>query len=668
MLAHEALRTRSEVSSLLAGARDPGKYLPLVLSALCRRLDFSLGMFWQMAPSGARLRLAGSWTDRPKAIGPFLAASHALELAPGIGLPGRVWSTRQPAWLADTFEADNFPRREAARRADLRAALAFPLLRGEVCLGVVELFAEAVREQDDELLELLAAVGGELAGFLALAEAESRFGALTQSTSDAVIVADGAGRMVSWNAGAERMFGHPPAEALGRPLAILMPERYRAAHERALAEATATGVVGLAGRTLELEGLHREGAEFPIELTLSGWRAGAESFFGGIVRDVSERAGAERALRRREAQLAEAQRIAQIGSWEWEIASDRIRWSDELYRMFGLRPEQFEASYEHYLEHVHSEDREMVARTIGRALEDGRPFSFQHRLVRPDGEHRVVDARGRVERDLRGQPVRMLGTAHDVTERRALEQLRDEFSALASHELRTPLTSVIGYLEAVLDEDAEPLTVQQRRFVEVAERNARKLVRLVGDLLIVAQSDAGRLALELEQVDLAALARECAEAAGPDAEDRGISLHLQVDPVPPTQADRARLGQVIDNLLSNALKFTPSGGRVDLRTARRGRQVELEVADTGMGISPADQLRLFERFYRTGAATGQSIPGTGLGLAITKMIVEAHGGRIDVQSEEGRGSTFQVVLPLADAASVGGPGLERSPDPGRASS
>jgi signal transduction histidine kinase len=241
----------------------------------------------------------------------------------------------------------------------------------------------------------------------------------------------------------------------------------------------------------------------------------------------------------------------------------------------------------------------------------------------------------------------MMGTAHDITERRTLEQLRDEFIALASHELRTPLTSVMGYLEVVLAEEAEPLTVEQRRLLGVAERNAGKLQRLVGDLLIVAQSDAGRLALELGEVDLAALARECAEGAGPDAEDRGVALLVQADPVPATRADRARLAQVIDNLLSNALKFTPPGGRVELRTALRGREVALEVSDTGMGISPAEQSRLFERFYRTSGATRQSIPGTGLGLAIAKMIVEAHGGRIGVESEEGRGSTFEVVLPLA---------------------
>jgi signal transduction histidine kinase len=141
--------------------------------------------------------------------------------------------------------------------------------------------------------------------------------------------------------------------------------------------------------------------------------------------------------------------------------------------------------------------------------------------------------------------------------------------------------------------------------------------------------------------------RECAEGAGPTAAERGVALHVCAEPVPSARADRARLAQVIDNLLSNALKFTPPGGRVQLRTTPRGREVALEVADTGMGISKEDQARLFERFYRTSAATLRAIPGTGLGLAISKMIIEAHGGRIGVESEEGRGAIFRVLLPVA---------------------
>ena len=230
---------------------------------------------------------------------------------------------------------------------------------------------------------------------------------------------------------------------------------------------------------------------------------------------------------------------------------------------------------------------------------------------------------------------------------RELDRLKDEFLSLVSHELRTPLTSIRGYLELVLDEEAGELSAEQRRFLEAVERNSGRLLRLVGDLLFVAQADAGRLGLEQEKVDVADLVADCVEGARPTADEKSIELSVSASPVPALVGDRLRLHQVLDNLVSNALKFTPEGGSVDVRTSSDGDHVTVEVSDTGIGIPIADQPRLFERFFRSSAATDQAIPGTGLGLAIVKAIVEAHGGRITVMSAEGHGTTFRLELPLS---------------------
>ena len=233
---------------------------------------------------------------------------------------------------------------------------------------------------------------------------------------------------------------------------------------------------------------------------------------------------------------------------------------------------------------------------------------------------------------------------------RELDRLKDEFLSLVSHELRTPLTSIRGYLDLVLAGEAGEVNPQQRRFLEAVERNSGRLLRLVGDLLFVAQADAGRLSLERASVDLSELAAHCVEAAAPTATEKSVSLVLLVQPVPSLVGDRGRLAQVLDNLVSNALKFTPEGGTVQVRTEADGDRVALEVEDTGIGIPTADQPRLFERFFRSSVAEDQAIPGTGLGLAIVKAIVEAHSGQISISSREGVGTTFRIELPLVASA------------------
>jgi signal transduction histidine kinase len=234
----------------------------------------------------------------------------------------------------------------------------------------------------------------------------------------------------------------------------------------------------------------------------------------------------------------------------------------------------------------------------------------------------------------------------EITGEREAERLKDEFFALVSHELRTPLTSIIGYLELVLDETEDNLPEDQRRYLEVVQRNATRLLRLVGDLLFVAQVEAGKLSLDPGSVDLGRLVEEAVEASRPRAEARGITLSVEVEPLQPTWGDRDRLGQVLDNLVTNALKFTPEGGEVTLRLRRDDGRVDLEVADTGMGIPEDEQSRLFDRFFRASTATAQAVPGVGLGLTIVKAIVEAHGGRVSLHSVEGEGTTFRVRLPL----------------------
>jgi hypothetical protein len=227
---------------------------------------------------------------------------------------------------------------------------------------------------------------------------------------------------------------------------------------------------------------------------------------------------------------------------------------------------------------------------------------------------------------------------------RELDRLKDEFVALVSHELRTPLTSIIGYIQLLRDERASGLDTDH--FAEVIERNAERLLRLVGDLLFLSQIQSGQLALELRDTDLGRLAVEAVEEARPEAERKHIGLVLSAPALPRLAVDPTRIAQLLGNLISNAVKFTPEGGKAEITLAAEGGEAVLSVADTGIGIAAADRERIFERFYRTEAATQRVIPGSGLGLTISRAIVDAHGGTIAVRSDGEHGSTFTVRLPL----------------------
>jgi signal transduction histidine kinase len=243
-----------------------------------------------------------------------------------------------------------------------------------------------------------------------------------------------------------------------------------------------------------------------------------------------------------------------------------------------------------------------------------------------------------------GMLIGRIWTLREVTADRQLERLRDAFVAAVSHELRTPLTSISGFVEMLEDEE-HGLGAEARSYLDVIRRGTTRLQRIVEDLLLVAQIEADRLELRAGPADLAEIAAAAVEAARPAAEEKEITLELRSDGALHLDADASRLGQVLDNLVSNAIKFTPSGGSVVVSTRNEGGRAHVEVADTGVGVPQDEVGQLFSRFYRASSATRRAIPGTGLGLVIARAIVEAHGGSIQLESREGAGTRVAVSLP-----------------------
>jgi PAS domain S-box-containing protein len=336
--------------------------------------------------------------------------------------------------------------------------------------------------------------------------------------------------------------------------------------------------------------------------------------------------------------LGEAQAIAHIGSWEWDIRRDVVTWSAELYRIFGRAPGVGQVTYASYLDNVHPEDRAFVDEAVKRAYADGEPFAFEHRIVRPDGAERVISSRGRVVFD-GGEPVSMLGTGQDVTEQRQADRLREDILSAVSHELRTPLTSVLGFALTLERRHKElPEEVLETTVAELAQA-ARRLERLLGDLLDVERLRRGLVMVNREPTDLLALVEQVVAGCRLDGRHVGISGEpLQAD------VDAAKVERILENLVVNAVRHTPPASSIRIRLDAEGEDLLLVVEDDGPGVPDEYKEAVFETFNR-GANMLSVTPGTGIGLALVARFAALHGGGAWVEDTAGGGASFRVRLP-----------------------
>ena len=238
---------------------------------------------------------------------------------------------------------------------------------------------------------------------------------------------------------------------------------------------------------------------------------------------------------------------------------------------------------------------------------------------------------------------------HDITDLRKLERVRRDFVANVSHEFKTPLTAIQGFAETLL---AGAMDDRQNRlrFLEIILDHSRRLARLTDDLLKLSKMDAERLELEIRRLSVSQFVESCIETTQRSAAEKDLRISVNVgEKLPDIAADRRLLAEVLQNLLDNAIQYTPSGGQIMVSASANGNEVTFTVSDTGIGIPRADQPRIFERFYRVDVARSREVGGTGLGLSIAKHLVEAHGGRIWVESEVGQGSQFHFTVPVFDS-------------------
>ncbi|MGN6369708.1 MAG: ATP-binding protein [Phycisphaerae bacterium] len=385
-----------------------------------------------------------------------------------------------------------------------------------------------------------------------------------------------------------------------------------------------------------------------------------------------ERARVARALKASEERLSLSIESAELGTFYCPMPLGKINWNAKCKEHFWLPPHA-EVDFDLFYSRLHPDDRERTRLAVERTIFHGEPYDIQYRTVSPDGRTRWVRAKGHAYYDEYGAPLRFDGITIDITEAKAAEKrrdqlldaeraareeaervsrMKDEFLATLSHELRTPLNAILGWSQILSRGPIDPEDL--RDGLDTIARNARSQAQIIEDLLDMSRIISGKVRLNLQQVSLAGIAEQAIQSVRPSAETKGLHLSSDIQPGATTiSGDPGRLQQVVWNLLTNALKFTPRDGDVHLRIRTIGSQVELSVTDTGEGIDPAFLPHVFERFRQADASTTRKHGGLGLGLSIVKQLTELHGGTVTVSSPgKGHGSTFTILLPLATAAAI----------------
>jgi PAS domain S-box-containing protein len=386
--------------------------------------------------------------------------------------------------------------------------------------------------------------------------------------------------------------------------------------------------------------------------------------------EISERKATEGLLQEKDARLTEAQEIARMGSWEWTPASQRVAWSDEVFRLSGLMPGKFGGRLDDFVNNAHPEDRGVLRAALEAAPRTRQPLSIDYRIIRPDGAVRSLHAHGKAILDDAGAVLRVVGTLQDVTERkeadRAIQDLNRElearmkdlatvnkelegFSYSVSHDLRAPLRAIDGFSRMLLEDCSERLDDEGRRYLQIIISNTHKMGQLIDDLL--AFSRMGRKSLEATSLDMSKLARSVFAELRDQHPDRAIEA--RIDDLPEGRGDPAMFRQVFVNLISNAIKYSRGrnpaiieiGGRTD------PRETVYWIRDNGVGFEMDYAHKLFGVFQRL--HTSQEFEGTGVGLALVQRIIQRHGGRVWAEAKPGVGATFYFTQAKEAAESFG---------------
>ncbi|HVZ74640.1 MAG TPA: ATP-binding protein [Polyangia bacterium] len=585
------------ITRVLAGANGLAEAAPLMLRIMGENQDWHVGELWEVDESEQFMRCVDLWHADDFQGGDYLKLRRATRLQPDVGLPGRVWARHLPLWIPDMSEEPNFPLAAFKTEVNLRGAFAIPLRNGPKVIGVMAFYSRDLREANDDHLSMLSALGGQIGQFMerkrieqGLRDSEERYRSMIGALDEGIMLVDNARHVFAANASAERILGVRASDVVGAPAARLFAD------------------------AVDDDGRAVGGDELPFAQTLATGEPRQNVVFK---------------IRRADGAIV----------WISMNAQPLVRFEAEP----GTTPYAALASFTDITARRAAEESLLAAHAELETRVDKRTSQLTEANSRLQLE---VEERERAQSELR--------SAKELAD--TANQAKSAFLANMSHELRTPLNAVIGFSELLEQQIFGPLNDKQSAYVNNVLVSGRHLLQLVNDILDISKVEAGRMDLAYELTPIGAIVDVVRGVIQAVAAKKGINLEVSVpDGLPDVQVDPGRIKQVLYNLISNAIKFTPRGGvvRVAVHVQPENDYLVVEVSDTGVGIARENLGRLFREFEQLPQPGGVRPEGTGLGLALTKRLVELHGGKVEVASELGRGSTFSVFLRLRPADESG---------------
>jgi PAS domain S-box-containing protein len=475
-------------------------------------------------------------------------------------------------------------------------------------------------------------------------EKSAKLAAIVESSDDAIISKTLDGIITSWNSAAERIFGYKAEEIIGKPILILIPP------DRLDEEPLILSRLKKGERVehFETQRVTKDKRLLEISLTISPVRDQSGNIIGvsKIARDITESKQAAKLITEREEHLGLAIKAADLGTFDMNLVKGTLVWDRRCRELFGIYNEHAVTYNEDFLNGLHEDDRERVSKLIEDVLDKNKGngnYDVEYRTIgAQDKKLRWLRAMGKAFFDEKGRPVRFIGTALDITDRKHEELRKNDFIAMVSHELKTPLTSITAYVEVLLEKAQKEENGFAINALNRTRIQAKKMASMIQDFLSLARLEEGKIQISKELFELHPLMEEVVGEAQYLTSNHTIKFEDCEGII--VNADRDKIGQILINLLSNAIKYSPKGGLITIGCEKKGKQVKVFVSDQGIGINLHDQKKLFNRFYRVKNDKIKTVSGFGIGLYLVSEILRYHNSKIEVESKEGVGSTFYFTL------------------------